>query len=104
MPRGNDSMTGRQGSKWAAWGLAVAVHLGIVAMSFLLSFLLLPKIVPFDPEGAGAVVAVFAVLLGHGLAAVVSLLFPRISVKSCGTVFCIAFFFTGCISAEAVQR
>ena len=97
-------MTEQQGSKWSTWGRAVGVHLGIVGLSFVFSILLLPQIVPFDPEGAGAMAAVFGVLLGHGVAAVVSLLWPKISIKSCGIVFCIAFFFTGCFSVEAIQR
>jgi hypothetical protein len=97
-------MTEQQDNKWSTWGRAVGPHLGIVALSFVVSILMLPQIIPFDPEGAGAMAAVVGVLLGHGVAAVVSLLWPKISITSCGVVFCIAFFFTGCFLVEAIQR
>lgn len=97
-------MTEQQNSNWSAWGRAVGLHLGIVASSFVVSFLLLPQVIPFDPEGAGAMAAAFGVLLGHGVAAVTTLLWPKINFKSCCVVFCIAFFFTGCFSVEAIQR
>ncbi len=96
-------MTGATKSKWSAWRKAVLAHLGIVGLSFLLSVLIVPRIVPFDPEGMFAVYAVFAVLFGHAVAAVVSLFIRRTNIWSCGIVFVVAFFFTGCFSVNAMQ-
>lgn len=91
-------------SKRAAWVTAVCVHFALVSVSVLLTLMIVPTIVPFDPEGAAIMGAVFAVLFGHGVAVVVGLFFPKTSVTSCTTVFCIAFFFTGCMSVQAWQR
>jgi hypothetical protein len=90
-------------SKWSAWRKAVLIHLGIVGLSLLLSVQIAPSIVPFDPKGMFAVFAVFTVLAGHAVAALVSLFIPKTSILSCGIVFFIAFFFTGCIGGYAIR-
>jgi hypothetical protein len=97
-------MTDAKDSRQPGWGKAVRVHLGIVGLSFVLSFLLLPVIVPFDPEGAGMAAAIIGGLLCHGTAAIFCLCIPRASIGSCALVFCIAFLFRGCLSVEAIKH
>jgi hypothetical protein len=99
-----ETMTDPSVCKGSVRGRAVGVHLLVVGLSFGLSFAILPHIVPFDPEGAAIIAAVFGVLLGHAVALVVGLLIPKTSLTSCAVVFCIAFFFTGCFGVEAIQK
>ena len=85
-------------------GKAVGVHLGVICLSFVISFMLLPLIIPFDIEGTGITAAVYMVLFGHAVALVVGLFFSRASVKSCAIVFGVAFLFTAWMSVDAIQE
>jgi hypothetical protein len=85
-------------------GKAASTHLAVVGLSFLLSFVVVPSFVPFDPEGAAGVAAALAVLVGHAVALAVGLLIPKRSIASCALVFCIAFFFTAYFGVGAYNR
>src|SRR5690242_18362845 len=96
-------MTDPENGRRTERGTAIAVHLTVVGFTFVLSSVLLPRIVPFDPEGAAGTAACCGVLICSAAAAVVGLLIRRPSLWSCAIVFAIAFSCTGSLSVDAVK-
>src|SRR5262245_49196182 len=95
-------MTDRNTNVVASWRQAVAIHLCLVVVSFVIT-LSLAKGVPLMPGEALEFMAC-VVLVFHAVAAVVGFVFRKVSVLSCAVVFGLAFLPGGCEGVSQVRR
>src|SRR5882672_3394351 len=96
-------MAEAKGNVISTWAKAAGVHLALVGLSFVLSFMLMQRVGLMPGEVLECMAIGF--LLIHAVAAVVGLLIPRVSRVSCLIVFAIAFLpFGGCIGIQEVQK
>jgi hypothetical protein len=84
------------------WAKAARVHLSVVGLSFVLSFIVLRWVDPFPGQAIDVIVS--AVLLTHAVAVIISSLIPKVSKVSCVIVFGIAFSSAGCLGVGAIQK
>src|SRR4051794_15279447 len=86
----------------STWAKAAGVHLAVVALCFVLSFMLLRRVGLMPGEVLESMAIVF--LLYYAVVAVVTTLIRKVSVLSCVVVFAIAFVPGGCLGIEEIQK
>ena len=96
-------MAEEKGSVILRWARASIVHLVLVGLSFVISFMLLRRVGLMPGEVLECMA--FGFLLFYAVAAVVALLIPRASILSCCIVFALAFLPTGgCLGLQEIRK
>jgi len=87
----------------STWGQAAGIHLALVGLSFVISFMLLRRVGLMPGEVLDCMG--FVCLLFYAVAAVIAALIRRVSILSCIIVFAVTFLPTGgCLGVQEIWK